>query len=97
MLGEMKTHAYIQRSIDDTYVIFILYVDYMLITGKNKDKLYKLKENLSQTLDIKIWEMQNTSLECVLIGIRATNVIICLNLSMYAKFSRSLIWRVQSL
>ena len=36
-----------------THVILILYVDDMLITSKNKDELSKLKENLSQTFNIK--------------------------------------------
>ena len=86
MLGEMKTHAYIQRSIDDAYVILILYVDYMLITGKNKDGSSKLKENLSQTF-----------LECVLLGIGVMDVFNCVNLSNVCKILKRFIWKVQSL
>ena len=36
-----------------SHVILTLYVDDMLITSKNKDELSKLKENLSQTFNIK--------------------------------------------
>ena len=43
------------------YVILILYVDYILITDKNKDQLSKLKKILSW----KFCETQNTSLACV--------------------------------
>ena len=44
---------YTKKCIDDSYVILILYVDDMLIAGKNKDELSKLKKNLSQTFDMK--------------------------------------------
>ena len=40
----------------DSYVILILNVDAMLILSKNKDELSKLKENSSQTFDMKILE-----------------------------------------
>ena len=54
MLGVVETHAYIRRnvSIDESYVILILYVDGMLIVGKNKDTLSKLKKKQSQTFDM---------------------------------------------
>ena len=44
---------YTKKCIHVSYVILILYVDDMLIAGKNKDELSKLKENLSQTFDTK--------------------------------------------
>ena len=44
---------YMKKCIDDSYVILILYVDDMLIAGKNKDELSKLKKILSQTFDMK--------------------------------------------
>ena len=54
MLGVMTTHAlYTKKCIDDSYVILILYVDGMLIVGRNKDELSKQKINWNQTSDMK--------------------------------------------
>ena len=44
---------YMKKCIDDSYVILILYVDDMLITGKNKGELSKQKKNQSQSFDMK--------------------------------------------
>ena len=44
---------YTKKCIDYSYVILILYVDDMLIAGKNKDELSKLKGHRSQTFNMK--------------------------------------------
>ena len=51
--GNENSCLYTKKCIDDSYVILILYVDDILIAGKNKDELSKLKKNLCQSFDMK--------------------------------------------
>ena len=44
---------YTKKCLDESSIALILYVDDMLIVGKNKDELSLLKKNLSQTFDMK--------------------------------------------
>ena len=44
---------YTKKCSDESSIALILYVDDMLIVGKNKDELSLLKKNLSQTFDMK--------------------------------------------
>ena len=89
---------YMKKCLDDSYLILVLYVNDMHIADKNKDELSKLKKILSQTFRMK--KLGNAN-EKYILGMRITVIVIdefiCLNLSMYPKYSRGLIWKVQNL
>jgi hypothetical protein len=65
----MRMHAYLYTKTcsDGSSIMLILYVDDMLIVGKNKEELCLLKKNLSQTFDMKdLGDVQH------ILGIRIT-------------------------
>ena len=45
--------VYVRRFPDDNFIILLLYVDDMLIVGKNANMIQKLKMELSKTFDMK--------------------------------------------
>ena len=55
--GYKRTNAdhcvYVKRFGNGDFIILLLYVDDMLLVGKDMDKLDKLKKDLSQSFDMK--------------------------------------------
>ena len=45
--------VYVQRFLDDKFIILLLYVDDMLIVGQDVDMIQKLKREFSKTFDMK--------------------------------------------
>ena len=89
---------YTKKCIDDSYVILILYVDDMLIVGKNKDSLVQTKEKIESNFrHEKFRKFAKHILGMCILKIGVMSVFICLNLNTYAKCPKTLLWRVQNL
>ena len=64
--GYIRCHfdhcVYFKRLDNGSYIIFLLYVDSMLVVGSNMHDINVLKTKLAKSFAIRIWVLQSKSL-----------------------------------